>query len=176
MWVVDASVIIALGRQGRLDLLSCLDEVTIPSLARDEVTGEPEASNLADFLEPAGADLVSPPAAVIERAAVLLGDDLVTGDTAIIASIMAATDEAATDEDSVGVISDDKRLRSIAGGLGAAVTGTIGLIVHNVDEGQLTSAAAKRLVRDMERRGFHLTGELRDTADRLIDQAAEEHR
>lgn len=169
MWVVDASAIIALGRQGALHLLTVLGEITVPPQVRDEVTHEPEATNLTDLIADGDVHVVAPPDTAVERARHVLGDEPITGDAAVIAFVLAADDDG-------GVVSDDRRIRTIAEGLGADVTGTIGVIVEAVHRERLAPEAAKTLVRDVDRRGFHMTGDLRDTADRLLDQAADETR
>lgn len=170
MWILDASVLIALGRQHALDLLTVFDEMTVPPQVRSEVTQEPETTNLTTFLADADIDIASPPEAAVEQARTILNDDQVTGDAAVIAFAIATDDDGNT----IGVVSDDQRIRSLAEGLGVDVTGTIGVIVHAVRQGQLAADPAKHLVRDIDRRGFHMTGTLRDTADRLIDEAANE--
>lgn len=172
MWILDASVLIALGRQHALGLLIVLDEITVPPQVRDEVTQEPEATNLATFLADTDDHTDAPPDIAVEHARTILNDDPITGDTAVIASLIATENEGAK----TGVVSDDQRIRSLAEGLGADVTGTIGVIVDAVRQEQIAPDAAKQLVRDIDRRGFHMTGDLRDTADRLIDQAANETR
>ena len=73
------------------------------------------------------------------------------------------------------VISDDRRLRTVAEGLGVRVTGTIGVVVRAVAEGRLTEGEAKDLVRRLDSRGHHTTGELREKADELIEDVAREN-
>lgn len=172
MWILDASVLIALGRQHALHLLTALGEIAVPAQVRDEVTQEPEATNLTDFIAGEDAHVMATPETAVERARHILDDDGITGDAAVIAAVLATDD----DGDERGVASDDRRIRTIAEGLGADVTGTIGVIVKAVHQGRLAPEAAKKLVRDIDRRGFHMTGDLRDTADRLINLAADETR
>lgn len=169
-WILDASVLIALGRHHALDLLAVLDDIPVPPQVRDEVTREPEATNLATFIADADVDTEAPPNATIEQARTILDDDQITGDAAVIASVIAAEEGGVN----IGVVSDDQRIRTIAAGLGAGVTGTTGVIVDAVRREPLNAEAAKQLVRDVDRRGFHVTGALRDTADELIDQATDE--
>ena len=140
MWVLDASVLITLGRQDALDLLDTDTHVRAESPAAD----------------------------VVEHARTLLNDEHVTGDAAIIASVMVA----AEGDGDIGVISDDQRIRRIAAGLGAEVTGTTGVIVEAVRQEQFAPVGAKQLVRDIDRQGFLMTGDLREAADTFIDQAA----
>ncbi|WP_193361366.1 hypothetical protein [Halococcus hamelinensis] len=70
------------------------------------------------------------------------------------------------------MVSDDRRVRTIADGLGAIATGTVGVVVRAVDEG-LPPDDAKDLTRAIDRHGLHMTGELRETADELIEDAAD---
>ncbi|WP_254524428.1 DUF3368 domain-containing protein [Natrinema caseinilyticum] len=70
-----------------------------------------------------------------------------------------------------GVVSDDRRVRTVARGLGATVTGTIGVIVRATEEG-LPESDAKAIVRRLDEHGLHMTAELRDTANELVDEAA----
>lgn len=172
IWILDSSVLIALGRHHALELLTVLDGIIVPPQVRDEVTQEPEAMNLATFLAETDVHAETPPDAAIAQARTILDDDEFTGDAAVIASVLAAGDEGGT----IGVVSDDRRIRTVAEGLGAEVTGTIGVIVDAVRHERLTAEAAKQLVRDVDRSGFHMTGALRDTADELIDEAAEDSR
>lgn len=172
MWILDASVPIALGRQHALNLLTFLDEIAVPPRVRDEVTQEPEATNLATFIADTDVHTEAPPEAAVEHAQTILNDDRITRDAAVIASVLAAREEGID----IGVVSDDRRTRTISEGLGADVTGTISVIADAVRQAQFTPEAAKQLVRDIDRRGFHMTGALRDTADALIDQATDEAR
>lgn len=172
---VDASTLIALGTVGELDALDVLDgDLVVPERVRSEVTTEPARTNLERFLEtvaysdhPEGiGDIVDEE--TDNRARTLLGDPEPSGDTALVGGVLACTD---TDE-SVGVVSDDRRVRTVAEGLGATVTGTVGIVVRNVEDGELAAAEAKDLVRELDSRGLHMTGELRETAYDLIDDAA----
>ncbi|WP_254864762.1 DUF3368 domain-containing protein [Halovivax gelatinilyticus] len=72
----------------------------------------------------------------------------------------------------MAIVADDRRLRTVADGLGATVTGTIGVIVRAVEEG-LPKADAKTILRDVDSHGLHLTAELRETAVELIEAAGE---
>lgn len=169
-WILDSSTLIALGRHHALEQVTVLDGLIVPPQVREEVTQEPEATNLATFLAERDVLAESPPETAVAQARTILDDDEVTGDAAVIAAVLAAVDEG----DTIGVVSDDRRIRTVAEGLGAEVTGTIGVIVQAVRHERLTPEAAKRLVRDVDRSGFHMTGALRDTADELIDQSAED--
>ena len=72
----------------------------------------------------------------------------------------------------VGVVSDDQRVRTTARGLGAIVTGTVGVIVRAVEEG-LDRETAYDLITQIDSHGLHMTGSLREKAYSLIDEAAE---
>lgn len=168
---LDATPLIALGAIGELDLLTTFDGslIVVPEVRR-EVTTEPARTNLDRLLdrprvqsEPALGTLDD------DRAMEILGASTVTGDVRLIAAVLAHT----ADDESVALVSDDRRLRTVARGLGADVTGTIGVIVRAVEAG-LEETAGKDLLRQLDQHGLHTTGELRETADRLIEDAAEE--
>jgi predicted nucleic acid-binding protein len=70
-----------------------------------------------------------------------------------------------TDDQPVGIVSDDQRVRTTARGLGATVTGTVGVVVRTVEDG-LHREEAHTLVRQID------SGSLRETAAELIEEAA----
>lgn len=76
-----------------------------------------------------------------------------------------------TDDQPVGIVSDDQRVRTTARGLGATVTGTVGVVVRTVEDG-LHREEAHTLVRQIDSHGLHMTGSLRETAAELIEEAA----
>lgn len=171
---VDASALIALGNVGELDALHVLDgDLVLTDRVRAEVTIEPARENLQRFGEtvehrehPEGVQ-----ATVAEetrdRAREMLDEPAHSGDTEILGGVLTYTDA----DEAVGVVSDDRRVRTVADGLGATVTGTIGVVVRNVEEDQLGAEAAKDLVRRIDSHGLHMTGELRQTAYDLIEDA-----
>jgi len=165
---VDATTLIALGTVGELELLTAFDGplVVLPSI-RSEVTTEPARTNLDRFVD--RENVVTSPGATVddERAMAVLDESEVTGDVRLIGAILAHT---AADE-AVGVVSDDRRVRTVAGGFGADVTGTIGTIVRAVEEG-LSETEATAIVRRVDDHGLHMTAELRAKADELIEDAA----
>jgi predicted nucleic acid-binding protein len=168
--LVDATTLIALGSVGRVELLDNVDgSVLVPELVADEVTTEPAETNTTAFLSD-GQILDSGHAsiALADAELELLGDDLVTGD----AQIISALRYYRSSSDSVAVVSDDKRVRTVARGLGATVTGTVGVVVRAVHEG-MPADEAKDLIREIDSRGLHMTGELREKALELIDEAAD---
>ncbi|WP_254531080.1 hypothetical protein [Natrinema gelatinilyticum] len=61
--------------------------------------------------------------------------------------------------------------RTVARGLGATITGTIGTVGRTVQEG-LPENDAKVVVRRVDEHGLHMTAELRDRANELIGEAA----
>ena len=121
-----------------------------------------EESGLADLRDAAGI-----PQNRLDTAMGILGETEVNGDTEIVASVLWARDR----DDPVAVVSDDRRVRIVVGDFGATVTGTVGVVVRAVREG-LSGDEAKSVVREIDSRGLHPTGELRETAFGLIDRAA----
>ena len=98
----------------------------------------------------------------------ILDQSEMDGDFGIIFVVLIRTNA----EHPVGVVSDDRRVRTIADGLGATVTGTIGVVVRAVEE-ELSEREGKELIREIDRHGLHMTGELREKADKLVEEAAE---
>lgn len=167
---VDATTLIALGAIGELDLLSSFDGtlVVLPSI-HEEVTTEPASANVERFLDRDDVDDTSPgTAAHDERAMEILGESGLNGDVRLLAAMLA---HVASDEP-VAVVSGDRRLRTVGGGLGARITGTIGVIVRAVEEG-LSVEEAKTLVRRVDEQGLHMTAELREAAYDLIEEATD---
>lgn len=169
--LVDATTLIALGTVGELDHLRAFDgDVAVPAEVRTEVTTEPAATNLDAAFESGLID-ESPPVDgdFVQQARNVLDAADRNGDGRLVAEVLQAVER----DRSIAIVSDDRRVRTVCRGLGATVTGTIGVIVRAVDEG-LPPAAGKRLVRRIDDHGLHLTGELRDRADELIEDAADE--
>ena len=162
---VDATTLIALGTVDELDLLHCFDgNIVIPPAVREEVTTEPARSALTRFYERDGSNKSEKPdATTIEDARSILGDDEVTGDVQLVAAILER-------DGNVAIVSDDRRVRTVARGLGARVTGTIGVVVRAVEEG-LPATDANALVDRIDDHGLHMTGELRATDYTLNENA-----
>ncbi len=163
---VDATTLIALGTVGELDLLTNFDgEVVVPSAVRDEVTTEPAQTNVERFVGREDVRTGDPVLnEVLEEARGVLGGDDDNGDVWIVASVLSHDDTA--------VISDDRRVRTVARGFGATVTGTVGVVVRAVDEG-MTAEEAKETVRRIDQNGLHMTAELREKAYELINERDE---
>jgi predicted nucleic acid-binding protein len=104
------------------------------------------------------------------RAEQILGEDTENGDVVIIASVLRTSDLKGRD---IGVVSDDQRIRTVAQGFSATVTGTIGVIVRAVEVRDMTADEGKALVRRVDSHGLHMTGELREKAYELVEEAAE---
>ena len=170
--LVDATTLIALGTVGELDLLTSFDgRPEVPPAVATEVASEPARTNLVRFLEDADAAMdeeAVPGEEHRRRALDTLGDEEVTGDAVLVARVL---EERAADR-RVGLISDDRRIRTVADGFGATVTGTVGVVVRAVEEG-LPPEDGKALVRRVDADGLHMTGELRERALRLVEEAGE---
>lgn len=180
---VDATTLIALGAVGELDLLLELDgNPTVVPAVRREVTSEPASTNLETFVRTgqvlatealpfsnAGPDDAM--GHVVDRAAEMLGETEYVGDVELVAATMFDLDGDASDP---GVVSDDQRVRTVCRGLGATVTGTVGVVVRAVEERGMASTDGKNLVRRIDGHGLHMTGELRETAYELVEEATSE--
>jgi predicted nucleic acid-binding protein len=173
---IDATTLIALGEISELDLLTSFDgELRIPESVDDEVTTIPAEENLQRFVNQNQILTPELPGSLPrglretkEKAERILDEDGINGDVVILMAVLGHK-EGGND---VALVSDDHRLRTVAEGLGARVTGTIGVVVRAVAEGRLTEEEAKDLVRRLDSRGLHMTGELREKADELIEDAA----
>lgn len=166
---VDATVLIGLGSIGRLDLLGSFDgdPIVLPSI-ETEVSTEPARTNLDRAMESPLLSARDPPDAVhVERAQSVLGTGDINGDVQLVAAVLSARD----DNNAIAVISDDRRVRTVSRGFGAEVTGSIGVVVRAVAEG-MSVAEGKEVVRELDSQGLHMTAELRERADVLIEQAA----
>ncbi|WP_135667122.1 hypothetical protein [Halorhabdus rudnickae] len=74
-------------------------------------------------------------------------------------------DESLDADPTIGLVIDDRHLRTIADGLGATVTETFGTVIRAASEDKyLKMTQAKRIVRRIDSHGLHLTGELRAQA------------
>jgi predicted nucleic acid-binding protein len=172
--LLDATTLIALGQIGETRLLECLDgEIEVPDEVRSEVTTEPARTNTQRFCE--SDDVVDKPLigggdAMYNMATDILEEPEQNGDVAIIANVLTAV--RLLDRE-IGVVSDNKRVRTVADGLGATVTGTVGVIVRAVEEHGMTAEEGKDLVRRVDSHGLHMTGELREKAYDLVEEAAE---
>jgi predicted nucleic acid-binding protein len=191
MILVDASTFVALGQIGELGLLCSFDRaiILLPEV-HAEVTSEPAATNLTEFTSCESVVVVdSTTISTAENAAALLGESERNGDVAIIGLVMCGSEDAnqkawlegqsghgrtVGDEgaQSIAVISDDRRVRTVGRSLGATVTGTIGVIVRAVEERGMSVEEGKDLVRRVDSHGLHMTGELRENAYELVEEAA----
>jgi predicted nucleic acid-binding protein len=166
---VDATTLIALGTVGQLDLLAAFDGTPVVcSTVRGEVTTEPAATNVARLCD--RDDIVT--ARTVDedsrtQAREILDETEVNGDVHLIAAVLSHTDAG----ESVAVVSDDHRVRTVADGLGAQVTGTIGVVARAVEE-EMNPEDAKRLLDRLDEHGLHMTATLYRTAEELIEEAA----
>lgn len=174
---VDATTLIALGDAGHLALLDHFDgQCVVPETVVSEVTTQPASTRTEALIDSDAEgessrarlqDSAEIPQQHLDTAMEVLGESDINGDTEIIASVLWLRDRG----DTVAIVSDDRRVRTVAGDFGATVTGTVGVVVRAVHEG-MTGEEAKSIVREIDSQGLHLTGELRDTAFDLIDEAS----
>jgi len=159
---VGPTVLYDLGQIGELDLLTHFDgALVIPEEVRYQITTEPAATNLTQFLE-AKTVITSIRPEVRKRAARALGIDPAGYEAALLGGLF---DDSIDDERPVLVLSDDTRLRALADGLGAEVAGSFGVVVRAaVEDKYLSPTQAKRIVSRMDDHGVQLTGQLRSRA------------
>lgn len=164
---VDATPLYNLGQVGDLSLLTVVDgDLVVPQAVVDEVTVEPAATNLVRLLEEH--DVATDPldGEWTATAQELLDADGANSDVALVAGLLAARD---ADEDAA-LVTDDRRLRAVADGLGATVTGTFGLIVRaSLTDKYFPTTQAKRVIRRTDHHGLQMTGRLRERAVGEID-------
>lgn len=168
---VDATTLISLGTAGELDLLRNFDgEIVVLPAVRDEVTTEPARTNVRRFVEKDRVkteDSVSEE--ILSEAHKVLGEKGDNGDVRIVAAVLRGDDG-----DETAVVSDDRRVRTVAEGFGATVTGTVGVVVRGVHE-TASEEEAKNIVRRIDENGLHMTAELRERAYELIEEQASEN-
>lgn len=167
---VDATTLIALGTIGELEHLTNFsgDLVVLPTV-QNEVATEPAQTNLGRFINQYEIETTdSVVDDYLQQAKEVLGEEEKNGDVYLIGAVLGYT----VDDQSVGIVSDDRRVRTTARGLGAVVTGTVGVVVRAVEEG-LNREEAYTLIDRIDSHGLHMTGSLRDKAYSLIDEAAE---
>lgn len=166
--LLDATTLIGLGTIDELDLLTNFDgDLVVCPVVRDEVTTDPARTNLERFCDRYDVDTdCSSDESQLDRARDLLGDEDLTGDVQLVATFLRELEN----DRPVALVSDDRRLRTLADGFDVAVTGTIGVVVRAVDEG-LSESAGTDVVRRLDEHGLHMTAELRERAEELIEEA-----
>lgn len=162
---VDATPLYNLGMIGELDLLGSLrDDLVIPEAVHREITVEPASTNVGDMVSSDSVETNPALDGYLADARRLLGDDKQTVDATLVAGLLAERSRA-DDRPICGFVSDDRRLRRLADGLGASVTSTFGVVVQAAREDQyFTANQAKRVVRRMDNYGLVTTGPLRERA------------
>lgn len=160
---VGPTTLYDLGQVGELDLLTAVDgELAVPTPVVDEITVEPAATALDRFLETESVTTAIDETEVA-TAKDVLEVDAATPSVAIVAGILAHADPE--DRYAVGVVTEDRRLRSIAEGFGASTTSSFGVVVRAaLSDDSLKPGHVKRIVRRMDSYGLNMTGELRERA------------
>jgi predicted nucleic acid-binding protein len=137
----------------------------IPAAVADELTVEPAATNLDRFLDEKPVETDPDTGEFVEQAEQLLGESG-TSDSSLVAGLLAARDR----EKQVAFVSDDRRLRAVADGLGATVTGTFGVVVRaSMEDKYFPTTQAKRVIRRTDHHGLQMTGRLRERAVGEVD-------
>lgn len=161
MIFVDATPLYDLGQIGELELLDAFEgEIVVPAAVADEIDVEPAATNLDRYLEEEDVETDPDTGDSLADARALL-DEEGTSDVVVVACVLAARERG----EEAALVSDDRRLRAIADGLGATVTSTFGVIVRaTLDDKYFPTSQAKRVVRRTDHNGVQMTGRLRERA------------
>jgi predicted nucleic acid-binding protein len=164
---VDATPLYNFGQVGELGLFDALDgDLVIPEAVSGEITVEPAATNLDRFLDESNVTTQPPVEDWLDDARALLDAEATTSDVWLVAGLLAARDS----ETPAALVSDDRRLRAVADGLGATVTGTFGVVVGaSVDDKYFSTTQAKRVIRRTDHHGIQMTGRLRERAIGEVD-------
>jgi predicted nucleic acid-binding protein len=164
---VDATPLYNFGQIGELGLFDTLDgELVIPDTVSREISVEPAATNLGRFLDESDVTTQPPVEDWLDDARALLDAETAHSDAWIVAGLLAARDS----ETPAVLVSDDRRLRAVADGLGATVTGTFGIVVGAaVDDKYFSTNQAKRVIRRTDHHGIQMTGRLRERAIGEVD-------
>ena len=160
---VGPTTLYALGQVGELDLLQSFDgRLVIPDIVQTEVTTEPARSAMKSFLEDTEVSTAVPNSAH-ERATGVVGIEDGTHEAAMLAGVVAHSDP--DDRHAVAVVSEDRRVRRIAEGLGGAVTSSFGVVARAAAHDKyLSRSQARRIVRRIDANGIQMTGEMRSQA------------
>lgn len=161
---VGPAPLLNLGTVGETDLLGVFDgDVVIPQLVADEVTTEPALANMEKLIEEGDAVIESIDTDHGAQARRIVGKSSPVVESRLLEPLLEA--RGAEEDQTIGIMTEDRPLRTIAEGLGATVTGTFGVVVRAASEDKyLTGTQAKRIVRRIDSHGLHLTGELRAQA------------
>jgi predicted nucleic acid-binding protein len=167
MILVDVTPVYDLGQVGELDLLDGFEgDLIVPDAVRAEITVEPAATNLSRYVEEHDVATDADGADFEDDALALLDADEVTSDVVLVAALLAARDRG----EEAALVSDDARLRAIADGLGATVTGTFGVVVRATkNDKYFPTTQAKRVIRRTDHHGVQMTGTLRERAIGEVD-------
>jgi len=169
---VGPGPLVDLGTVGETNLLGAFDsDIVVPEIVARDVSTEPAKTNMEKFVHDGGATRQEIETDHGERAMDILGVENPVVESRLLEPLLATRDGEAPgantsdDEPMVGLVTDDRRLRTVAEGLGATVTGTFGVVVRATGEDKyLKTTQAKRIVRRIDSHGLHLTGELRAQA------------
>lgn len=160
---VGPTSLYALGQVGELDLLRSFDgRLVVPDVVSEQVTTEPARSAVQTFLDETDVSTAVPERAY-DQATDVVGIEAGTHEAAMLAGVIAHSDP--DDRHAVAVVSEDRRVRRIAEGLGGAVTSCFGAVARAATEDKyLSRSQARRIVRRIDANGIQMTGEMRSQA------------
>lgn len=165
--LIDATPIFDLGQVGNLDLLGTLrGTIVVPEAVANEITVEPAATNLDRFIDEFHVETDPDYADWLDDATHLLDEPEANSDVWLTAGLLRGRDLS----DDTLFVSDDRRLRAVADGLGATVTGTFGVVVcASLEDKYFSPTKAKRVLRRTDHHGLQMTGRLRERAVGEVD-------
>lgn len=161
---VGPATLVNLGTVGETDLLEAFDgPVIIPAAVAAEVTTEPARTNMEKLVADSDARVEPVETDQSARAQRIVGVDQPVVESRLLEPVLERRDREGGPE--VGIVTEDRRLRTVGEGLGATVTGTFGVVVRAArGDKYLPTSQAKRIIRRIDSQGLHLTGELRAQA------------
>lgn len=167
MILVDVTPLYDLGQIGELGLLDAFDgKLVVPEAVVDEVTVEPAATNVERFLEEYDVVADAGAESFESEAKTVLDETEQTSDVVLVAALLWAREHGTE----TALVSDDRRLRGIADGFGATVTGTFGVVARaTMEDKYFPTSQAKRVVRRTDQHGVQMTGMLRERAIGEVD-------
>lgn len=153
--IIDSTVLLSLSNIGKLDLIS---DFIVPEKVLEEIKNEPTRSAVLKQKF----KTITPSEGLRKKALEILGDQVETGDSDIVASLLESPKSV--------IATDDKRLRNVCRSLGGKITGTLGILIQSVRKGILYKDEALSLLKELHVSGFRMSLELYEKVKELLDK------